>query len=96
MTFALMAPHPHGGHSVVLPLAASNHDDANLAGFALATRGRLLGLAFPLAPDRIAYLATYDHNGPRLTAIVAATIEDAEGILTTCLDSGIVQELEDF
>lgn len=95
MTFALMAPHPRGGHSVVLPLAASNHDDANLAGFALATRGRLLGLAVPLAPDRIAYLATYDHNGPRLTAIVAKTIEEAENILTACLEYGIVEKVED-
>jgi len=94
MTFALFAPSPIDPDLAIgLPLVAADESDANLAGFALATTGKLLGLYLPGSLN--SYLVAYEHNGTQLTAICAETIEEAENILTACLEYGIVEKVED-
>jgi len=94
MTFALFAPSPADPSIAVgLPLVAANESDANLAGFSLATTGRLTGLCIPGHPYN-EYLVAYDHNGSRLTVIAARAIQEAEDILTSCLECGIVEEVK--
>lgn len=95
MTFALFTSHPdHPDLDACLPLVAASQDDANLAGFALSTQGRLLGLCVPDGPLN-RYLVSYDHNGLRLTSILATSLEQADRILAACLEDGIVEQLDD-
>lgn len=95
MTFALFTSHPdHPDLDACLPLVAASQDDANLAGFALSTQGRLLGLCCPDGTHN-RYLVLYDHNGPRLTTVLATSLEQADRILAACLEDGIVEQLDE-
>jgi|694.fasta_scaffold18308_6 hypothetical protein len=95
VTFALFTSHPdYPDLDACLPLVGASQDDANLAGFALSTQGRLTGLCCPDGPLN-RYLVVYNHNGPRLTSILASSIEQADRILAACLEDGIVEQLDD-
>ena len=96
MTFAVIAPIPDQADcTAILPIAADTWDEANLHGYEVATEGLLTGLCMPAGNNLRRYVVIYNHNGPRLTSILAESIEQAESILGSCLSDGIVALLQD-